>query len=143
MKEVATQKLILIDVDLSHQALRSVQRTSNIVAGKLIQLNVNHFQGVLMALHQMVDDVTVATWTIPNTFAVFMYILLFTALVITLITCTMIRIMRNLNMRTNQTSASVQSLSTEITSLVTLGHQRLFAEAVYNLIVLQHMQQFM
>lgn len=96
-----------------------------------------------MAIHQMVDSITLATWTIPNAFAVFMCILLFTALVITLVACTMIRIMRNLVKRTNQISASVQSLSTQITSLVTLGHQRLFAEAVYNLIALQHMQQSM
>lgn len=142
MTEVATQKLSLIDVNLSHQALKSVQRTSNLAAGKLIQLNTNHFDDVLTAVHQMVDNITLATWTIPNAFAVSMYILLFTGLVIILAAC-MLRIMRNLDKRANKVSASVQTLSTEITSLVNLGHQHLFAEAVYNWILLKYLQQCM
>ncbi|KAG9715528.1 hypothetical protein KCU73_g15904, partial [Aureobasidium melanogenum] len=63
LMEAATQKLSLVDVDLSHQALKAIQRTSNVAAGKLTQLNVNHFQDVLTAVHQMVDNITLATWT--------------------------------------------------------------------------------
>ncbi|KAG9599889.1 hypothetical protein KCU77_g17370, partial [Aureobasidium melanogenum] len=81
--EVATQKLSLVDVDLSQQTLRFVQRTSNDAAGKFMQLSTEHFRDVLTALHQMADNVTLATWTIPHFFAMFMLILLFTAFAIT------------------------------------------------------------
>ncbi|KAG9530359.1 hypothetical protein KCU93_g2639, partial [Aureobasidium melanogenum] len=142
LMEAVTQKLSLVDVDLSHQALRAFQRTSNVAAGKLTQLNVNHFQDVLTAVHQMVDNITLATWTIPNAFAMFMCILLFMALMVTL-AASMIRIMRNLDKRVQKASASLQTVSSEITSQGVLNHQRLFAEAVYNFIALQHMQQCM
>ncbi|KAH0371576.1 hypothetical protein KCU65_g1701, partial [Aureobasidium melanogenum] len=143
LMEAATQKLSLVDVELSRQTLRSVQRTSNVAAGKLMQLSTNHFQDVLTALHQMADNITLVTWTIPNVLFVFTCILLFTALVITLATCSVIRFMRNLDKRVQKVSASLQILSTNITSQGVLNHQRLFAEAVYNFIVLQHVQQCM
>ncbi|KAG9632746.1 hypothetical protein KCU95_g13387, partial [Aureobasidium melanogenum] len=142
LMEAATQKLSLVDVDLSHQALRSVQRTSNVAAGKLMQLNTNHFHDALKALHQMAENIILATQIVPKVFEMFMLILLFMAFAI-LATCTMIHIMRNLDKRANKVSASVQTLSTEITSLVNLGHQRLFAEAVYNFIALGLLQQSM
>ncbi|KAH0307081.1 hypothetical protein KCU71_g9251, partial [Aureobasidium melanogenum] len=121
MMEAASQKLSLVDVDLSHQALRA---------------------DVITAVHQMVDNVTLATWTISNALFVIMCILLFVTLMVTL-AVSMIHIMRNLDKCANKVSASLQIVSSELTSQGVLNHQRLFAEAVYNFIALQHMQQCM
>ncbi|KAG9952076.1 hypothetical protein KCU85_g2383, partial [Aureobasidium melanogenum] len=85
----------------------------------------------------------VASQSLLKAFEMFTLILLFTVFAISLATFAMTRIMRNLNKHVQKVSASLQILNTNITSQGVLNHQRLFAEAVYNFIVLQHVQQCM
>ncbi|CAD0086919.1 unnamed protein product [Aureobasidium vineae] len=132
-----------LDISLFHEASKAVQHTSNIAAQELTKLHINGLQNILKAFQQIADNIVLVTQTLPKTVDTFKHVLLFTVMVVTLATWTIIRSLRNLDKHTDKISIKVQALSTELTTHENLSYQRQFAEAVYNLMMLKVTEQYM
>jgi len=140
---VLTRNLQQLDVNIFHEAFKSFQHTNNIASDKLTKLDINHLQETLKPFQQIANSIALTTQNIPKTLDAFKYTLLFTGLMVGLVTWTLICFMENLDKRTDRLSANMQALSTEITVQGNLHHQREFAEAVYSLVQQKRAEQIL
>jgi len=138
-----TKNLRQFDVKIIHEAFKSIQRTSNIATDRLTKLDTNHLQDTLKFFQQFANSIALTTQNVPKTLDAFKYTLLFTGLMVGLVTWTLICFMENLDKRTGKLSANMQALSTEITVQGNLHHQREFAGAVYSLIQQKRAEQIL
>ena len=138
-----TKNLQQFDVKVIHEAFKSIQRTSNIATDRLTKLDTNHLQDTLKFFQQFANSIALTTQNVPKTLDAFKYTLLFTGLMVGLVTWTLICFMENLDKRTGKLSANMQALSTEITVQSNLHHQREFAGAVYSLIQQKRAEQIL
>lgn len=141
--KVMTGNLQQLDVNIFHEALRSFQRTSDITSDKSTKLDINHLQETPKPFQRIANNIALTTQNIPKTLDAFKYTLLFTGLMVGLVTWTLICFMENLDKRTCKLSANMQALSTEIAAQGSLHHQREFGESVYNLIQQKRAEQIL
>jgi hypothetical protein len=141
MVNIITKNVKHLDVEGFNEALKLIQHVSNATAHKLVQLNLSHPHDTFEIVQQITSNITLATQNLPKALDTFKYILLFTGLMILLATWTFVRVMRNLDKRTNKISANIQVLGTEIIPQGNLHHQSQFAAAVWNFVQLKQTEQ--
>jgi hypothetical protein len=109
----------------------------------LIQSNISRPLDTLEAFQQITNNINLATKTLPKALDTFKYTLLFTGLMILLATWTFVRVLRNLNKRTEKISANIQALSTETIPQGNLYHQNQFAAAMWNFVLFTQAAQIL